>query len=1822
MAQALLHRMMAQRESDVPRVRANRRPPQRTAAEMRVQRALQRWRVLGDKLFNLTVFIEAFEAWLPDSSRRLLLPQCPPDRSASTPSSTAASSKGANEKQLEYAMIIKYAPKISTRKSATPATADPEVCLHPAVSLKGRGNQYSKDVYWPTVGRHFFRCQKRICEFFMWDLVEQAQLRAQAAPPETQEIADMELEMEQKVNVEIGRLQSQAEMYVQEEKEKLEAMFEDRSKKMKEGYQQEIAQLQQQMHQQAAWMQSFMAQANGGFEMAQLQTARQLQMRAFCPSGCATPWAMPVSRVYYVKNQVQPQWKKQVGWLPRCLGEDNSYLAIFEDEGGMIMWSEEFGKVKSLPDGKHKMLKASSEKLIQAWHAQEFGKVWEFVSPKYGLAESDNPVYEDHEVGLLWPMFPEMFWEMVRERCPEVMFLKPDKTAESLELASQAAEWQDARGKPFVLLMSADCVQDVSDLTRETRLNGRRELREFSGGAAVMSNSGELMPRIEPSMLTFIGVIDCIQQLMTEMHNESRWQVVVNGFPQNQKALQGDVRCFHQNQEALQGDVDGFPQNQEALQGDCHILMFDGSVRRVVPKECDGSVRRVVPSDVFVEAGPIGDGEPPDPGALGQQAENVDLKPTEEEARLLKKVHENLGHPSNRDLARTLRIAHAKPHLVRYAAKEFSCPTCAARPQPKAARPAVLPKSYQPGQVIGIDVIHLPALNRQESFPALNVVDWGSGYSMVERLKEMTADHVWRTFMRTWVRTFGAPEVLIADLGTEFRGEFADLASQCGTLVRHIGARSPWQNGKTERAGAHYKNVFERARDSCVVSSWQELKTLMYEVESARNRFGNRSGFSPMQRQLGWSLRLPGSLLSDDYLDPQLVVQSAGDEVRRMLQLRQAAQEAYIKSQSEVALSKAKNARHRVPQKFLPGETVKERKLKHAIAPEARAGRKPAWVGPGVVLAVDGPNLWISMRGELWKASAEQCRPATSEEQLAKEVVAGELEALREEFVRGQLKRPYKDISDGGLPDDDDDGGDGGGGPDPLPPSRRQPVEFEDASQKIPVPDGGEEELDYSPSEGGSGEAISNIEEEPEREVSAAPLDLLPPELDNATAESVQRNERLDGNGPGTPSYDAVRKLMKHQPSKPYYHEAKRTPEVSNDVMIRGSSLKHRHTFMFFDDGSIDVRVDNWSKQRKKPHATSQSWVGFTVFSNRVIDTDAFASKPRGQGEVFDHEIKPEDRPEWDESDLQEWQKVKSTGAIRVLSLDESRKVRAELAVAGKQDRILPSRMVRRFNPADQPGQPDGKKSRWCIRGDCDPDLLELDRHSPTINTTTFGAVLQITASMHFPACVGDLRNAFCQSGVLLRKGGKLYAAQPRHGIPGLHPEQIVEIVAGMYGLGDAPAHWRRTLKQEILKLGYRESTLDPTIYVLHRALYNGEKQCEWLKTAQAEPEPVREPKVLSGVIAVEVDDLFTCGDSFHDEQVSKLQRTFKFGKFEKLMESSTGVSFNGRRIKQNADYGLEIDMLKFVQERLSPVSLAKGRKSDPKALANDSEKGQLRAVIGSLKWCARGCRPDAAAAASLGAASFPAPTIQDVLDVNRAVELVKSKPELSIKIQPIPLDALCWGVVSDASYANAHSGGSQGAYGIIAYHQDLHEGKRVPCSLISWKSGRIQKVVNSTLAAETQSLSKGLGELCWVVSVFNELVDYNFELVKWEETLKRNRVVTIGSEEADELLQQSLCIVDAKALYDHLSRESIGPSQDKRTSLEIQVVRQNMNSIGAKVRWVPHTKMIVDGLTKKGACMDAMYELLNTGTYQIVAEAQSLQDRLDERVQRGYNRR
>ena len=86
-------------------------------------------------------------------------------------------------------------------------------------------------------------------------------------------------------------------------------------------------------------------------------------------------------------------------------------------------------------------------------------------------------------------------------------------------------------------------------------------------------------------------------------------------------------------------------------------------------------------------------------------------------------------------------------------------------------------------------------------------------------------------------------------------------------------------------------------------------------------------------------------------------------------------------------------------------------------------------------------------------------------------------------------------------------------------------------------------------------------------------------------------------------------------------------------------------------------------------------------------------------------------------------------------------------------------------------------------------------------------------------------------------------------------------------------------------------------------------------------------------------------------------------------------------------------------------------------------------------------------------------------------------------------------------------------------------------------------RVVNSTLAAESQNLSKGLSELAWSVTVYKDLITEGFDLKEWQRALKDQRVMTLAKDDMDETLKQSPCVVDAKSLW------SFGGSRSSKSS-------------------------------------------------------------------------
>ena len=111
-----------------------------------------------------------------------------------------------------------------------------------------------------------------------------------------------------------------------------------------------------------------------------------------------------------------------------------------------------------------------------------------------------------------------------------------------------------------------------------------------------------------------------------------------------------------------------------------------------------------------------------------------------------------------------------------------------------------MPKTYRFNHVVGIDLVE-KKFNGQAYF-WLNAICWGTGLQMVYPLvgdgtKEPKI--VWETFVDSWQRIFGMPEMIVMDPGTELKAHFAEQCNGHGGIVLPTDPRAPWQNGRTER---------------------------------------------------------------------------------------------------------------------------------------------------------------------------------------------------------------------------------------------------------------------------------------------------------------------------------------------------------------------------------------------------------------------------------------------------------------------------------------------------------------------------------------------------------------------------------------------------------------------------------------------------------------------------------------------------------------------------------------------------------------------------------------------------------------------------------------------------------------------------------------------------------------------------------------------------------------------------------------------------------------------------------------------------------------
>ncbi|CAE7233307.1 unnamed protein product [Symbiodinium sp. CCMP2456] len=290
--------------------------------------------------------------------------------------------------------------------------------------------------------------------------------------------------------------------------------------------------------------------------------------------------------------------------------------------------------------------------------------------------------------------------------------------------------------------------------------------------------------------------------------------------------------------------------------------------------------------------------------------------------RMIRRAHEGLGHPEHGRFLRILRQSNASDEVIA-AAQQFRCATCQAYRLPEAVRKGAPPKEELfINEKIGVDTVHLRDHNN-EAVPSLNIIDFHTHFQLVIPMAAESASEVRKAY-RQWVRFFGVPRKVLFDLGTEFKAEFRRQVENDGSEALPSSLETPTQRGLTERAGGVFKDILYKSMVDYQCQTREEWKELVDIACMTRNRLLLRGGYSPIQRVIGYTPRLPGGLLTggaDDHTTAARMVIGDKDVVRSM-KMRKAAAVAFHAADCDQALRSATLAGPRKVSDFEVGQAV------------------------------------------------------------------------------------------------------------------------------------------------------------------------------------------------------------------------------------------------------------------------------------------------------------------------------------------------------------------------------------------------------------------------------------------------------------------------------------------------------------------------------------------------------------------------------------------------------------------------------------------------------------------------------------------------------------------------------------------------------------------------------------------------------------------------------------------------------------------------------------------------------------------------------------
>ncbi|CAE7226615.1 RE2, partial [Symbiodinium necroappetens] len=337
----------------------------------------------------------------------------------------------------------------------------------------------------------------------------------------------------------------------------------------------------------------------------------------------------------------------------------------------------------------------------------------------------------------------------------------------------------------------------------------------------------------------------------------------------------------------------------------------------------------------------------------------------------LKRLHQNLGHPSNVDLARHLRLAGADPSVVE-ACKRLRCQVCERSQRGSSAKPAKLPNLLDFNQVVAVDAFYVYDTNKVK-VELMIAIDVGTSFISAGPLLGHSTPTMEASFCAIWSNTFGAPGTLVLDLESGLQSGLGRYSEWHGTHLRPIAGQAHWQNGAVERAIRTWKEIWVRLVDE-KTATFDEAGMVITAVNSAMNTLRRDSGFSPAQAVWGRDPKLPEDLRSGPQDEHVEHIISHDRQRAREHTLRISAKEAYFKCQNDARLRRSLLQRSRVagPELEVGAHVFFYCKPKN--------NKNWEWHGPAVVIGKEGPNTWVSFTGRCHLVAPEHLRTASAEE--------------------------------------------------------------------------------------------------------------------------------------------------------------------------------------------------------------------------------------------------------------------------------------------------------------------------------------------------------------------------------------------------------------------------------------------------------------------------------------------------------------------------------------------------------------------------------------------------------------------------------------------------------------------------------------------------------------------------------------------------------------------------------------------------------------------------------------------------------------------------